>query len=52
MADSIILYEIVTASFISLAGLLFWIRHRYYKIRPAQNNVDTRAKISWMKSGL
>ncbi|HEX7275158.1 MAG TPA: hypothetical protein VF248_06055 [Nitrososphaeraceae archaeon] len=52
MADSIILYEIVTASFISLAALLFGIRRRYYKNRPAKNNVDTKAKISWMKSGI
>jgi hypothetical protein len=52
MADSIILYEIVTASFLSLTGLLFWIRRRYYKIRPAKNNVDAKSKISWMKSGL
>lgn len=52
MADSIILYEIVIASFISLTGLLFWIRHKYYKIRPSKNNVDAKAKISWMKSGL
>ncbi|HEY7776986.1 MAG TPA: hypothetical protein VIA09_00465 [Nitrososphaeraceae archaeon] len=52
MADSIILYEIVAASFLSLTGLLFWIRRRYYKNRSTKNNVDAKSKISWMKSGL
>jgi len=52
MADSVIMFEIVTASFISLTGLLFWIRHKYYKIRMYKNYLDAKAKISWMKSGL
>ncbi len=45
MADSLIMYEIVVASFISLTGLLLWIRHKYYKIRPAKHYVD--AKANW-----
>ena len=51
MADSLIMYEIVIASFISLSGLLFWIRHKYYKIRPPKHYVDAKKKVSWMKSG-
>ena len=52
MADSIIMFEMVIASFISLMGLLFWVRHKYYKIRTSKKYLDAKAKISWMKSGL
>jgi hypothetical protein len=52
MADSLIMYEIVMASFISLMGLLFWVRHKYYKIKRSKHYLDAKAKISWMKSGL
>jgi len=51
MADSLIIYEIVVASFVFLTSLLFSIRRKYYKMRPAKNIADVRTKISWMKSG-
>ena len=51
MADSLIIYEIVVASFVFLTGLLFSIRRKYYKMRPAKNIADAKIKISWMKSG-
>jgi hypothetical protein len=51
MADALIMYEIVIASFMSLTGLLFWVRRKYYKLRPAKHYVDAKAKVSWMKSG-
>ena len=52
MADSIIMFEIAIAGFVSLMGLLFWVRHRYYKIRTFKKYPDAKSKISWMKSGL
>jgi hypothetical protein len=52
MADSLIMYEIVIASFISLTGLLFWIRHKYYDLKSAKHYEDAKAKVNWMKSGL
>lgn len=51
MADSLIIYEIVVASFVILTGLLFSIRRKYYKMRPAKKIADSKTKISWMKSG-
>jgi hypothetical protein len=50
MADSLIMYEIVTASLISLSGLLFGVRRKYYKMRQTTRYSD-KARISWMKSG-
>jgi len=46
------MFEIVITSFISLTGLLFWVRHKYYKIRTSKNYEDAKAKVSWMKPGL
>lgn len=51
MADSLIIFEIVVASFVFLTGLLFSIRRKYYKMRSAKNIADAKIKISWMKSG-
>jgi hypothetical protein len=51
MADSLIIYEIVIASFVSLTGLLFSVRRKYYKMRPPKNFADAKTNISWMKSG-
>ena len=51
MADSIIIYQIVIGSFVFLTGLLFYIRRKYYKMRPTKNNADAKTNISWMKSG-
>jgi hypothetical protein len=51
MADSLIIYGIVAASFVFLTGLLFSVRHKYYKMRPAKNIADAKTKVSWMKSG-
>jgi hypothetical protein len=52
MADSLILYEIVMASFASLTALLFCIRRKYYHVRPAKKYTDTKTRINWMKSTL
>lgn len=51
MADSLIVYQIVVASFVILTGLLFFIRRKYRKIRPANNFADAKTRISWMKPG-
>lgn len=51
MADSLIIYEIVVASFVFLTGLLFSVRRKYYKLRSAKNIADAKTKVSWMKSG-
>jgi len=51
MADSLVIYEIVIASFVFLTGLLFSIRRKYYKMRSAKNIAVAKTKISWMKSG-
>ena len=51
MADSLIIYGIVTASFVFLTGLLFSVRRKYYNMRPAKDIADARTKVSWMKSG-
>jgi hypothetical protein len=50
MADALITYEIVIGSFLFLTGLLFAIRHKYYKTRPTKNIASRKAKIDWMKS--
>ena len=51
MADTLIIYEIVVASFVFLTALLFSIRRKYYKMRSARNNAVAKTNISWMKSG-
>jgi len=51
VADSLIIYGIVVASFVFLTGLLFSIRRKYYKMRPAKNIADAKTRVSWMKSG-
>ena len=51
MADSLIIYELVVASFVFLTGLLLSVRRKYYKTRPARNIADVKTKVSWMKSG-
>jgi len=49
MADALITYEIVIGSFFFLTGLLFTIRHKYYKTRPTKNFASSKANIDWMK---
>jgi len=51
MADTLIIYEIVVASFVFLTGLLFSIRRKYYKMRSARITAVAKTNISWMKSG-
>ena len=50
MAEALITYEIVIATFFSLIGLLFAVRHKYNKIRLAKKFPSVRTNIDWMKT--
>ncbi|HEY7227192.1 MAG TPA: hypothetical protein VH481_03605 [Nitrososphaeraceae archaeon] len=50
MADALITYEIVIATFLSLTGLLFAVRRKYNKTRLAKNFESVKTKIDWMKT--
>jgi hypothetical protein len=51
MADSLIIYEIVVATFVFLTGLLFSVRRKYFKMRQTKEIANAKTNISWMKSG-
>jgi hypothetical protein len=49
MADSVIMYEIVSATFLIFASILFTVRHKYRTQRAAKEFSNSKPKIDWMK---
>jgi len=51
MAEQLITYQIVIATFLVLIALLFSIRHKYSKMRTETSNLLLKkAKIDWIKA--
>ena len=52
MAEQLITYQIVIATFLILTALLFSIRHKYSKTRTQTSNLLLlkKAKIDWIKA--
>ncbi len=47
MADSVIMYEIVSGTFIVLATILVVIRYKFRSAR--QSKLTSKTRIDWMK---
>jgi hypothetical protein len=52
MAEQLITYQIVIATFLVLIALLFSIRHKYSKMRTQTSNLLLlkKAKVDWIKA--
>ena len=52
MAEQLITYQIVIATFLALIALLFSIRHKYSKTRTQTGNLLLlkKAKVDWIKA--
>ncbi|RPJ25846.1 MAG: hypothetical protein EHM25_00930 [Nitrosopumilales archaeon] len=49
MADSVIMYEIVSGTFLILGSILITIRYKYRAQRQAKVFLNSKPKIDWMK---
>ena len=49
MTDSIIMYEIVSGTFLILTSILIGFRYKYRGQRQAKVFLDSKPKINWMK---